>query len=91
MSTAVPAPQQRLSGFIPKTAPDVQNFMEASDAKCRHSNALSVLIDSEPELRILVFTRFLHANRHPLRSKSYRHKFTYLTADRKCCDEFSLA
>jgi hypothetical protein len=57
MSTAVPAPQQRLSGFIPKTAPDVQNLMEASGAKCSHSSALSVLIASEPELQILVFTR----------------------------------
>src|SRR6476620_5072541 len=62
MSTAVPAPKQRLSGIIPKTASDVQNLMEASGAKCSHSSALSVLIASGPELRILVFPRFLHAN-----------------------------
>jgi hypothetical protein len=30
----------------------------------------SVLIDSEPKLQILVLTRFLHANRYPLRSKT---------------------
>jgi hypothetical protein len=29
-----------------------------------------VLIESEPRLYIIVLTRFLHANRHPLRSKT---------------------
>jgi hypothetical protein len=46
---------------------------------CRNSNfqvtgALSVLIKSELKLQILALTRFLHANRYPLRSKAlYRH------------------
>jgi len=30
----------------------------------------SVLIESEPKLWILVLTRFLHANRYPLRLKT---------------------
>ena len=30
----------------------------------------SALIESELKLQILVLTRFLHANRHPLRSKT---------------------
>jgi hypothetical protein len=30
----------------------------------------SVLIESEPKLLILVLTRFLHANRYPLRLKT---------------------
>src|SRR5262245_58141464 len=32
--------------------------------------AYSVLIESEPKLWILVWTRFLHANRYPFRSKT---------------------
>jgi hypothetical protein len=32
--------------------------------------AIPVLIESEPELWIFVLTRFLHANRSPLRSKT---------------------
>ncbi|XIA65570.1 hypothetical protein ACFIOY_04550 [Bradyrhizobium sp. TZ2] len=34
------------------------------------ARALAVLIKSEPKLWILVLTRFLHANRYPLRSKT---------------------
>src|SRR4051794_35747112 len=32
--------------------------------------SLSVLIESEPRLQMVVLTRFLHANRHPLRSQT---------------------
>jgi hypothetical protein len=35
---AVSASKQRLSGFIPRTASDVRNLMEASDVKCGHSS-----------------------------------------------------
>jgi hypothetical protein len=34
------------------------------------TRAFSVLIESEPKVWILVSTRFLHANRYPLRSKT---------------------
>jgi hypothetical protein len=44
--------------------------VEKTRQKTEASRALSVLIESEPKLQILVLTRFLHANRYPLRSKT---------------------
>jgi len=45
------------------------DFEQIPAAEFRAS-ALSVLIESEPKLQILVLAHFLHANRYPLRSKT---------------------
>jgi hypothetical protein len=47
------------------------------------TRAFSVLIESAPKLQSLVLTRFLHANRRPLRSK------TLWSMIRKSGDRFS--
>jgi hypothetical protein len=47
-------------------------FIETSDCyqKWKNSRVLPLLMESEAELWIIVLTRFLHANRCPLRSKT---------------------
>src|ERR1700758_3216797 len=42
----------------------------AAQRRCPSKTRASVMIESEPKLQILVLTRFLHANRCPLRSKT---------------------
>jgi hypothetical protein len=40
------------------------------DGKAKRMRAGSVLIESERKLYLFILTRFLHANRYPLRSKT---------------------
>src|ERR1700758_3856000 len=47
----------------------------AAQRRCPSKTRASVLIESEPKLWIPVLTRFLHANRCPLRSKTLDGRF----------------